>query len=94
MPIYRGSALVRCPFSKAAYLPEHNPQGQAWAWHFHLRPLAEIGLERRRASRRELRPRAMTDEGAQPPPQPPHEVVGGGYWGERQGHIGPSISVL
>ena len=38
VPIYRGSALVRCPFSKAAYLPEHKGK-------LGLCGLAEIGLE-------------------------------------------------
>ena len=38
VPIYRGSALVRCPFSKAAYLPEHKGK-------LGICGLAEIGLE-------------------------------------------------
>ena len=38
VPIYRGSALVRCPFSKAAYLPEHKGK-------LGLCGLAEVGLE-------------------------------------------------
>ena len=36
--LYRGSALVRCPFSKAAYLPEHKGK-------LGICGLAEIGLE-------------------------------------------------
>jgi len=39
VPIYRGSALVRCPYCKAAYLPEHKGKLCATCG------LGEVGLE-------------------------------------------------